>query len=234
VGRRSNRKLGWIVLAAVALLAQGASAATLNKRARLREGPSKDTRLLGWVEDGTAVTLEGEQRGWYSVRTPDGQTGFIWQEHLRFDTGESAPAILTVTVTTSAPSPTTSPAPLPTLPMVPPTVPEARPAPSDARASGKRTEAASPAARAASGRSHADRAAGDDAASRSRRPRGGPPPRWGPTAAPARRSCSSVGAVRMALRPLHGGPARTPVTPPDLSAMPPTPRLPKKQSSPTN
>lgn len=131
MGRRSNRKLGWIVLAAVALashaLVQSAGAATLNKRARLREGPSKDTRLLSWVEEGTAVTLEGQQRGWYSVRTADGQTGFIWQEHLRFESGESAPPVLTITVTTSIPVPTTSPTPLPTLPLVPPTtVPEAR------------------------------------------------------------------------------------------------------------
>ena len=127
MGQRSNRKVGWIVLAAVALLAQGVDAATLNKRARLREGPSKDTRLLGWVEEGTAVTLEGQQRGWYSVRTPDGQTGFVWQEHLQFESGESAPVALAVAVTTTAPAPTT--APLPTLPLVPPTVPEARPAP---------------------------------------------------------------------------------------------------------
>jgi uncharacterized protein YgiM (DUF1202 family) len=138
VGRRSNRKLGWIVLAAVALLAQVAEAATLNKRARLREGPGKDSRLLGWLEDGTAVTLEGQQRGWYAVRSPDGQTGFIWQEHLRFDEGETAPAVLTVTVTTTAPAPTTTP--LPTLPLVPPTVPEARPAPDARSAPGERAE----------------------------------------------------------------------------------------------
>jgi uncharacterized protein YgiM (DUF1202 family) len=133
VGRRSNRKLGWIVLAAVALLAQAANAATLNKRARLREGPSKETALLGWVEEGTVVTLEGQQRGWYSVRTPDGQKGFVWQEHLHFEPGESAPAVMTVTVPTLAAAPTTLPVPLPTLPLVPPTLPEARPVQADAR-----------------------------------------------------------------------------------------------------
>jgi len=109
VGQRSNRKLGWVVLTAVALSAAVAGAATLNKRARLREGPSKETRFLGWVEDGTAVTVEGQRSGWYAVRAPDGQTGFIWQEHLRFDPGEAAaaPAVTTVTmppVTTATPS----------------------------------------------------------------------------------------------------------------------------------
>jgi hypothetical protein len=106
VGQRSNRKLGWIVLTAVALSAAVAGAATLNKRARLREGPSKETKLLGWVEDGTAVTIEGQRNGWYSVRAPDGQTGFIWKEHLRFESGEEtgAPAVTTVTT----PQPTTA------------------------------------------------------------------------------------------------------------------------------
>src|SRR4029077_7379036 len=92
VGQRSNRKLGGVVLTAVALSAAVAGAASLNERARLREGPSKESKMLGYVEDGTAVTIEGQRSGWYSVRTADGQTGFIWQEHLRFDTGEAAAA----------------------------------------------------------------------------------------------------------------------------------------------
>jgi len=163
VGRRSDRKLGWIVLAAVALTASLSGAVTLNKRARLREGPSKETKLLGWVEDGTAVTITGQRSGWYAVRAPDGQTGFIWQEHLRFDPGEAAaaPAVATITTpqpTTVAPTtalpatfppttvvttPTTRPAttttprpttPTPTLPAIPPTtLADVRPAPGDAR-----------------------------------------------------------------------------------------------------
>jgi hypothetical protein len=129
VGRRSNRKLGWTVLAAVALLVAAADGATLNKRARLREGPSKDTRLLGWLEEGTVVALEGERSGWYAVRAPDGQSGFVWQEHLRFDTGEAAPAMA------AAPASTTTvplvPTTLPVAAAPPPTVPDARPAPGD-------------------------------------------------------------------------------------------------------
>jgi len=160
VGQRSNRKLGWVVLTAVALSAAIAGAATLNKRARLREGPSKETKFLGWVEDGTAVTIEGQRNGWYSVRAADGQTGFIWQEHLRFDPGEAAaaPVVTTVTTppaTTVTPStvpgtfppttvvstPTTRPAttttprpttPTPTLPAIPPTtLADVRPTPGE-------------------------------------------------------------------------------------------------------
>jgi uncharacterized protein YgiM (DUF1202 family) len=161
VGQRSNRKLGWIVLTAVALSAAVVDAATLNKRARLREGPSKETKLLGWVEDGTAVTIEGQRSGWYAVRAPDGQTGFVWQEHLRFEPGEAAaaPAVTTITTppaTTIAPStalpatfppttlittPTTRPpttttprpsTPTTTLPAIPPTtLADIRPAPGE-------------------------------------------------------------------------------------------------------
>jgi hypothetical protein len=134
VGRRSNRKLGWTVLAAVALVVAVADAATLNKRARLREGPSKDTRLLGWLEEGTAVALEGERSGWYAVRAPDGQTGFIWQEHLRFAAGEGAPALPASTTTVPAAVPTTLPVPAAPTATVPPEtrpVHEARPASAD-------------------------------------------------------------------------------------------------------
>jgi len=107
VGQRSNRKLGWVVLTAVALSAAVVDAATLNKRARLREGPSKETKLLGWVEDGTAVTIVGQRSGWYAVRAPDGQTGYVWQEHLRFEPGEAAAAPAVATITT--PQPTVTP-----------------------------------------------------------------------------------------------------------------------------
>jgi len=145
VGRRSDRKLGWIVLAAVALTSSLSGAVTLNKRARLREGPSKDTRFLAWVEEGTVVTIEGERNGWYAVRTPDGQTGFLWQEHLRFDGAEGAPATLSVATTPPAPtitlpanpaSPTASP---PTLPAPPVPAPEVR-APAMERPSMERAE----------------------------------------------------------------------------------------------
>jgi len=50
-----------------------------------------------WVEllhDGTvlarclAVQIEGERSGWFAVRTPDGTTGYVWQDNLAFDPGE--------------------------------------------------------------------------------------------------------------------------------------------------
>ena len=97
MGRRSNSKVGWVVLAAVALLASASGAATLNKRARLREGPSKETKQLGWLEAGSTVTIESVRNGWYAVRSADGQTGYIWQEHLRFDPQEAAQAPVAAT-----------------------------------------------------------------------------------------------------------------------------------------
>jgi uncharacterized protein YgiM (DUF1202 family) len=126
VGRRSDRKVGWIVLAAVALLALTARAATLVDRARLREGPGKDSRLLGWVEAGTSVAIEGNRNGWYSVRTPDGQTGYVWQEHLRLDAAEPEPAA--AVVATTAPTATSLPPPSPV------TVPPPTLAPAEVRA----------------------------------------------------------------------------------------------------
>jgi hypothetical protein len=119
VGRRSNRQLGWVVLAAVALVGALADAATLNKRARLREGPSKDTRLLGWLDEGASVEIDAERSGWYLVRSPDGQSGYIWREHLSFEPAASPPQALGATTTIAE-----IPAPAPTVP--PPTA-EPRP-----------------------------------------------------------------------------------------------------------
>ena len=104
----SKRTLGWVLLAVTALAGIATvDAATLNKRARLRQGASKDTPLLGWVEEAVSVPIEGQRGGWYLIRTPDGQSGFIWQEHLTFAPGEQA-AAGTVPSTTAAPLPTTS------------------------------------------------------------------------------------------------------------------------------
>jgi uncharacterized protein YgiM (DUF1202 family) len=120
VGRRSNRQRGWIVLAAVALAAALADAATLNKRARLREGPSKDTRLLGWLEANTAVEIDAERSGWYLVRSPDGQSGYIWKEHLSFDPSssppESPPPTFGATTTTAREAPRDAPTSPSTMP----------------------------------------------------------------------------------------------------------------------
>ena len=105
---RPKPKLGWLMLAVVALVASLAPAATLRDRARLREGPSKDTTLLGWLEEGTSVTVDGQRNGWYSVRTSDGRAGYVWQDHVRFDTGETSPAVAEAapiaTVSTSIPA----------------------------------------------------------------------------------------------------------------------------------
>jgi uncharacterized protein YgiM (DUF1202 family) len=125
VERRSKRILGLLVLAAVVLVASSVHAATLNKRARLREGPTKESTLLGWVEDGTSVEIDGERNGWYAVKTPDGRAGYLWQEHLRFDAGEPArsetapptpPTMVAAIVTTSLPAPPPTPDTRPSVP----------------------------------------------------------------------------------------------------------------------
>ena len=108
MGRGSKPNRTGLVLAAVALVAPLASAATLRDRARLREGPSKDTALRGYLEAETTVTVEGQRNGWYAVRSSDGKSGFVFQDHLRFDPGEAAaaPAVpaAAVAITTTGPA----------------------------------------------------------------------------------------------------------------------------------
>jgi len=63
-------------------LAVPAMGAVLNKKARLRDAPTRESTLLDWVDTGTQVTVLGERAGWYQVMLPDGRQGFIWGEHL--------------------------------------------------------------------------------------------------------------------------------------------------------
>jgi uncharacterized protein YgiM (DUF1202 family) len=127
--------LGWLVLAAVALAAHLANAATLINRARLREGPSKETTLLGWLDVGTVVAIEGERNGWYAVRTPDGQTGYVWRDHLRLEPSEAAPGaegVVTTMPPATAVPPPAAPAPAPAAlpsPVAPPAADVRSPAP---------------------------------------------------------------------------------------------------------
>jgi hypothetical protein len=69
-------------LALLLTLAPAALAAVLNKQARLREGPSRHTPLVAWIEPGTAVDILGSKNGWYQVLLADGRRGFMWGEHL--------------------------------------------------------------------------------------------------------------------------------------------------------
>ncbi len=79
----------WSATGAVALpllfaLSSGAEAAeaTLRIKARLREGPSKQTTLLGWVEAGTVVEVVEEKSGWRRIQLPDGRGGYVWGDHF--------------------------------------------------------------------------------------------------------------------------------------------------------
>jgi hypothetical protein len=64
--------------------------ATLRIKARMREGPSKGTTLLGWVEAGSVVEVLEEKAGWRRVQLPDGRSGYVWGDH--FAKAAAAPA----------------------------------------------------------------------------------------------------------------------------------------------
>jgi hypothetical protein len=55
---------------------------TLRIKARLREGPSKQTTLLGWVDAGTVVEVIEEKSGWRRIQLPDGRGGYVWGDHF--------------------------------------------------------------------------------------------------------------------------------------------------------
>jgi uncharacterized protein YraI len=119
---------------AVLMVAGTAGAASLTDRARLREGPGKDTPLLGWVEPGTQVTIEGgDHGGWYRVRTADDRTGYVFRDHLGLD-GSTPPQ----------PAPATPPpsvATIATLAATPPPADDATPPQPEADAARERTDA---------------------------------------------------------------------------------------------
>ena len=80
---------GALVLASLA----GAESATTKERARLRQGPSAATDLLGELDAGERVDILGESGGWRQVRTADGRVAYLWGEHLLPKEGEPrAPA----------------------------------------------------------------------------------------------------------------------------------------------
>jgi len=70
--------LGALLCASLA----GAESVTTKERARLREGPSATTNLVGEVPGGIMLQMLGESGGWKQVRTPEGRTGYVWAEHL--------------------------------------------------------------------------------------------------------------------------------------------------------
>ena len=125
MGWRSNSGFGWITLAAVALVASVGGAATLTERAPLREGPNKDSKLIGSVAAGTTVTIESEHAGWLAVRMPDGTGGYVWQGHLHRDPGETGTGV-TTTLPSAGAAPIVvpvTPPPATSLPQTPPQTP---------------------------------------------------------------------------------------------------------------
>jgi len=82
VRRVSWNQVGGIIVLVLLTLAPSALAAVLNKKARLREGASRHTPLVAWIDAGTAADVVGSKGGWYDVLLSDGRRGFIWGEHL--------------------------------------------------------------------------------------------------------------------------------------------------------
>jgi hypothetical protein len=125
--RLRQTTLGGALLLPLAFAALAvAGEATLRVKARLREGPSKNTGLVGWVDPGTAVEIIGESKGWQQVQVPDGRTGWIWREHfvaLAPPTPATAPVAETGAVAVAAA------APPPAAAAPPPTVAPAAPTP---------------------------------------------------------------------------------------------------------
>ena len=112
----------WLVETMVPLLlltlAVPAMGAVLNKKARLRDAPTRESTLLDWVDAGTPVTVLNQQAGWYHVVLPDGRHGFIWGEHLDqieapTAPGEDAPPGDAAASPPAAPPPAPSEAPRP-------------------------------------------------------------------------------------------------------------------------
>ncbi len=73
--------MAWLLVLVTASLAE-ARPATLKDKAKLRAGASAATELIGELPGGTKVEILAEEGGWRQVQTPDGQTGYVWAEHL--------------------------------------------------------------------------------------------------------------------------------------------------------
>ena len=74
--------IAWVFIILVMASLAEARPATLKDRANFRSGPSATAALLGELQAGSRVEVLGEEGGWRQVQTPDGQTGFVWAEHL--------------------------------------------------------------------------------------------------------------------------------------------------------
>lgn len=106
MGRVRTQSRGRMAAVLVLLLvAAPALAAVVNKRARLREGPTRFAELIDWVDGGTTIDILGDQSGWFEVMLPDGRRGFIWGEHV--DGGTDAPPATTNTAEAAPGAPRT-------------------------------------------------------------------------------------------------------------------------------
>ena len=81
---RPPRRSSWGAALAALVIASlvEARTATLHERAKLRSGPSVTADLVGELPVGTTVEVQDETAGWLQVQTGDGQTGYLWGQHV--------------------------------------------------------------------------------------------------------------------------------------------------------
>lgn len=82
---------------------------TQGSRLNLREGSGMNYKIIGKLDNGTTVTVLGEENGWYKV-TVNGQTGYVSGKYLTVT--ENPAAAETTTEPPAAPTPAPTPAPL--------------------------------------------------------------------------------------------------------------------------
>ena len=82
---------------------------TQGSRLNLREGSGINYKIIGKLDNGTTVTVLGEENGWYKI-TVNGQTGYVSGKYLTIT--ESPTATEPPAAPTPAPTPEPSPAPL--------------------------------------------------------------------------------------------------------------------------
>ena len=82
---------------------------TQGSRLNLREGSGINYKIIGKLDNGTTVTVLGEENGWYKI-TVNGQTGYVSGKYLTIT--ESPTATEPPATPTPAPTPEPSPAPL--------------------------------------------------------------------------------------------------------------------------
>lgn len=88
---------------------------TQGSRLNLREGSGMNYKIIGKLDNGTTVTVLGEENGWYKVSV-NGQTGYVSGKYLTVTESPAAAETTTEPPATPTPAPTPVPSPAPLTP----------------------------------------------------------------------------------------------------------------------